>query len=223
MKVTRDQVLRGALALLEREGLDALTMRRLARALGVQAGAIYWHFADRQALEDAMVDELMADLLSPPPRGRWEDQLRMLMRRMVQAILARRDGARLAVRALRPGPNALALSDAMLGTLRRSGRSERAVLWAASVLGHYVIGFATDVQATEAAKARGLVAITRALVKQLDRARYPELAAFGPRALEDLVSARDLHARFDFGLDVLIEGFKAAAKRGRTTAHRARS
>ncbi len=75
MPLSREEVIRGALALLDKVGLDALTMRRLAGALDVRAGAIYWHFADRQELEDAMVDAMLADVLAPPLLGPWEQKL----------------------------------------------------------------------------------------------------------------------------------------------------
>jgi TetR/AcrR family tetracycline transcriptional repressor len=204
--LSREEVLAGALALLEEVGLDALTMRRLAQSLGVRAGAIYWHFADRQDLEDAMVEGMLAGLLAPPLTGRWEQQLAALCRRMAAALLKHRDGARLAVRALKPGPNTLALSEALIAILRRSGRSDRATLWAASVVGYYVLGYVTDLQATEAAKARGLAAIARSTTRKLDRKRYPELARFGERVLEQLATGRDAAARFEFGLEVILTG-----------------
>ena len=114
MPLSRDEVLEGALALLDEVGLDALTMRRLAESLGVQAGAIYWHFTDKQALLDAMIDAMLAGLLEPPLTGAWDAQLAELSRRLAAAMLRRRDGARLATQALRPGPNSLELSEAMM-------------------------------------------------------------------------------------------------------------
>jgi TetR/AcrR family tetracycline transcriptional repressor len=215
MPLSRDEVITGALALLDEVGLDALSMRRLAQSLGVRAGAIYWHFADRQDLEDAMVEAMLEGLLEPPVTGRWNEQVAELCRRLAAALLARRDGARLAVRALRPGPNGLGLSEALLASLRKGRRSERATLWAVAVVGYYVLGYVTDLQATEAAKARGLVSIARSVARRLDRKRYPHLAEVGGRALEELATGRDSQARFEFGLDVILKGLSAAARRPR--------
>jgi TetR/AcrR family tetracycline transcriptional repressor len=83
--LSRDEVMAGALALLDEAGLDELSMRSLARSLGVQAGAIYWHFKDRQDLEDAMVEAMFHGLIEPPPRGRWQEQISELCRRMAAA------------------------------------------------------------------------------------------------------------------------------------------
>src|SRR5262249_54018581 len=123
MPLSRDEVLEGALALLNEEGLDALTMRRLANALVVQAAAISWHFADKQALIDAMIEVMLAGLVDPPPKGRWDEQVAELTRRMAAAMLRVRDGARLATMAVRPGPNTLVIAEAIMQTLHKSGRS----------------------------------------------------------------------------------------------------
>ena len=221
MPLTREEVVAGALALLDEVGLDAFTMRRLAQSLGVRAGAMYWHFADKQDLEDAMVEEMLAGLLEPPLAGRWDERVAELCRRMAAALLRHRDGARLAVRALRPGPNGLLLSETLFATLRRACRTERATLWAAAVVGYYLLGYVTDLQATEAAKARGLVSVARSLTKRLDRKRYPQLAKIGPRAIEEIMMGREAHKRFEFGLGVILKGL-GARQRARAARPRRR-
>lgn len=209
MPLQRKEVVDGALDLLDRIGLDALTMRRLADELGVRAGAIYWHFKDKQDLEDAMVDEMFGAVLPLPDEGTWQEQIAELARRMAAAMLARRDGALLTTRALRPGENGLAMSERMLEILHHVGHGKRMTLWAAAVLGYFVVGYATDVQATEAAKARGLVAIARQLNKKLDKKKFPRLKAIDGRAIEDLMTARDAKGRFEFGLRVVLAGLEA--------------
>lgn len=225
MPLSRDEVLQGALRLLNKEGLEALTMRRLAQALGVQAGAIYWHFANKQELYDAMVDQLMAGLLTPPLAGRWDRQLGEISRRIAAALAGVRDGAVLVTQGLRPGPNALAASDKMLAIAREGGFSRDAAIWATSVLGYYVLGYVTDMQATEAARARGLQAVMRDYEKLLDRERYPQLAELGGAAIETLTTQREFHTRFEFGLEVILGGLRTALRaerRGRRAKSGAR-
>lgn len=209
MPLSRDEVLDGALALLEEVGLDALTMRRLAQALGVQAGAIYWHFANKQTLIDAMADSLLAGMLDPPFTGTWEQQLGDLSRRMAAAFLRRRDAAKVSTLALRPGPNGLAMGEEMLRILGRATTNKRAALWAASVVGYYVLGYVTDYGATEAAKQRGLRAVVRSFRKELDEERYPELAKVSQATLDAMLTARDAKARFEFGLEIVLRGLRA--------------
>jgi TetR/AcrR family tetracycline transcriptional repressor len=212
MALSREEVLAGALTLLDKVGLDALTMRRLAEALGVQAGAIYWHFKNKQELVDAMADALLDGLTTPPLTGTWDQQLGELARRMAAALLKRRDAARLTSHALRPGPNSLAYGESMLRIIASSGRSQEAVLWTASVIGYYTVGFVTDVQAqADAVRRRGLDRLIRDFQAELDPAAYPEISKFTPKQLTDMVKGKQAQARFDFGLDVILRGLTNGA------------
>jgi TetR/AcrR family tetracycline transcriptional repressor len=215
MPLSRDQVLRAALEVLDEEGLDALTMRSLAQFLDVQPGAIYWHFADKQELYDAMVDHSMADILDRPLAGSWDRQLAEMARRMAAALLAHRDGARLATLALRPGPNSLEVTETMLAVVRQGGFEKRATLWAAAVIGYYVIGYVTDVQATESAKSRGLKVVLRSFQTSLKTHRYPLLEQASQAGLAQMLSARAFRERFEFGLEVILTGLKARRRAAR--------
>ena len=70
MRLRREHVVDVAIALLDADGLDALTMRKLATRLGVQAGALYWHFANKRALLDAMADRFLEDFAADRRPGR---------------------------------------------------------------------------------------------------------------------------------------------------------
>jgi TetR/AcrR family tetracycline transcriptional repressor len=220
MPLSRDEVVQGALDLLEEHGMEGFTMRRLAHALGVQAGAIYWHFQDRQDLEDAMADDLMKGVTDEPLTGRWDQQVADLTRRLTKALMSRRNSAQLIPRALKPGPHGLAASEALLHAVRAWGQDEQTTLWATSVIGYFVLGYVTDVQATEAAKQRGLVAIAKSLMKKLDKQKFPEIAALGEETMEHMVTARSHQARFEFGLEVMLRGLKAAAPKRKRTRRR---
>jgi TetR/AcrR family tetracycline transcriptional repressor len=212
MALSRDEVVNGALDLLDKVGLEALTMRRLAQALGVQAGAIYWHFKNKQELVDAMADEMMADLLSPSLTGSWDEQLAEIARRMAAALLKRRDAARLSSQALKPGPHSLKNGEAMLRLLAMSGRSPEVGIWSASVIGYYILGFVTDVQAqADAVQRRGLLQLIREFKRDLDADAYPELAKFTPKQFADMVKGKQAGERFEFGLQAILRGLGIAA------------
>ncbi len=222
MRLSRGAVLTRALALLDEVGLEALTMRRLAAALGVQAGAIYWHFANKQELHDAMAEEMMKGLLEPQLRGAWHEQLAELARRLRLALARHRDGARLAAEALKPGPHGLAVSERMLRIIRQGGMSQRLSLWAAAVLGYYVLGFIIDTQAGEAARTHGLDDLVQSFKQQLDPKRYPHLLAISDETIVELTGERDAEARFEFGLQVIMSGLRATARARRVRPVRAR-
>ncbi|QDQ97846.1 TetR family transcriptional regulator [Tomitella fengzijianii] len=98
MQLRRHDVLAGAIAILDEYGLADLTMRRLASSLGVQPGALYWHFPNKQTLLAAITDEILADASAgpPAPAETWDERLPTLARRMRDALLSHRDGAEVA-------------------------------------------------------------------------------------------------------------------------------
>jgi AcrR family transcriptional regulator len=213
MPLSRDEVLQGALRQLDDDGFDALTMRHLADALGVQAGAIYWHFANKQELIDAMVEALMSPILAAPLAGRWDQQLAEISRRIAVALSQYHDGAVLVTKALQPGQNALAVSEKMLEVARGAGFSKDEALSATAVLGYYVLGYVTDMQATEAAKARGLRAVLRSFVDTIDKQRFPRLSELGgTAALEKMTTEKQFQQRFEYGLQVILDGLRSTLR-----------
>ncbi|QUQ71133.1 TetR family transcriptional regulator [Kutzneria sp. CA-103260] len=95
----RDTVLATALRLLDEVGLDGLSMRRLADALDIKAPTLYWHFADKRALLDALSAEIAAAAMDPVehplPGQAWPEWLADRARAFRRGLLAHRDGARL--------------------------------------------------------------------------------------------------------------------------------
>ena len=204
MKVTRDQVLAGALALLDEVGIDNLTMRRLATSLGVQNGATYWHFHSKQELlasmADAMLVDVTVDLDTALP---WDRQLTELANRLRRALLAHRDGARIFAGVFFPLPNALAYGDTMIGLLRDAGRSARDAAWAVDTLTYYVIGHTIEEQLAADLPEHGGPALDQ-LTDAVTAEQYPNLAA----AIEHVPGPHPPE-HFDYGLRLLINGLRA--------------
>jgi TetR/AcrR family transcriptional regulator, tetracycline repressor protein len=94
MPLRQADVLEAAVALLEEVGLDELTTRKLADRLGVRVGALYWHYVSKQALLDAVAEQILAGI-EVPGEGDWAVRLRAFAHGLRRAMLGRRDGARL--------------------------------------------------------------------------------------------------------------------------------
>ncbi|MEV5710642.1 TetR/AcrR family transcriptional regulator C-terminal domain-containing protein [Actinoallomurus sp. NPDC052274] len=204
MRLTRDQVVAGGLDLLDEVGLDKLTMRRLAAALGVQNGATYWHFSSKQALLEAMADRMLEGVTSAVDPGLpWDARVAETAHRLRGALLARRDGARLFAGVFFPLPNALAYGDAMTATLREAGLALRDAVWAVDALTYYVVGHATEEQLAAALPDGGRSAVAR-LRSALDPDRHPALHA----AAGD-VAAPHPQEHFGYGLELLLSGIRA--------------
>jgi TetR/AcrR family tetracycline transcriptional repressor len=205
MRLTRDQVLAGALGLLDEVGIDGLSMRRLASVLGVQNGATYWHFPSKQALLEAMAEAMLADLtLGLDERLPWYERIFELSQRLRSALLAHRDGARIFSGVFVPLPNALAYGETMIGLLRGAGRSSRDAAWAVDTITYYVVGHTIEEQLAAGLPDGGRDAVAR-LTDALDPAHHPNMLA----ALDDIpVPHTDDH--FAYGLGVIIAGLRSA-------------
>jgi TetR/AcrR family tetracycline transcriptional repressor len=101
MAIDRDLAAHTALRLLDEEGLDRLSLRRIAKELNVQAPALYWHFTNKRALMDHMTDLMLAPVLSeldaPVGPGEWPQWLIRIADALHRALLAHTDGARVAL------------------------------------------------------------------------------------------------------------------------------
>ena len=142
--LTREAVLAGARAALAEGGVDALSMRRLARRLGVAPNALYSHVAGRDDLVDALLDDTLGEVRSPDPeRGDWRRGIETMMRRTYEVLLAHPDLVPLYVaRRGARGPNAVALGEQMLTMLARGGIEGDAATEAMRTLIVHTIGFA---------------------------------------------------------------------------------
>jgi TetR/AcrR family tetracycline transcriptional repressor len=142
--LTRESVLAEARAALARDGIEALSMRRLAQRLGVAPNALYSHVAGRDDLIDALLDDTLGEVRAPDPqRGDWREGIETIMRRTYAVLLAHPDLVPLYVaRRGARGPRAIALGEAMLQMLSRGGIEGDAATEAMRTLIVHTIGFA---------------------------------------------------------------------------------
>jgi AcrR family transcriptional regulator len=201
-RLDREQVARAALDLLDRDGLESLSMRRLADHLGVGTMTLYGYFASKDDLLDAVIDAAVADREPVTLEGPWQDQLR----RLLQASRRRlgRHPSLVKVRAERPvlRPEALRFAESGLTILRNAGFSRTDAARAFRLLFTYVFGyvsFSPDEQAEQARRA------SRAATATLPPDEYPALN----ESSEEVAEAMAGEATFDFGLDLIIGGLEA--------------
>lgn len=146
MPLRRTDVVERALDLLDEVGFPDLTMRRLALELGVQPGALYWHFESKQSLLAAVAEAILADVEPVPAEGTWREQLAVWAEHLRQALCRRRDGAEvvasvLAMRTADVDP-ARGAEVVLLG----AGLAPAQARLAAVNLSHFVLGHSVDAQ-----------------------------------------------------------------------------
>jgi AcrR family transcriptional regulator len=208
-RISRAAILDRALALADTEGLPAVTVRRLARDLGVTPMALYWHVADKDALLDALADHLVARVdRTCDPALDWPDQLRGLLRSLVGVLRAHPGAARLVGLRNSTSETALDLIEAALAVLARAGFSPAT----ATTIARQALHSASALVAAQPAAA-GPDPRTLALLTALPPDRFGHVVA----AAAPLASCPDPDAADALGLDLLVGGVEALA-RGATLA-----
>jgi TetR/AcrR family tetracycline transcriptional repressor len=212
--LTSREVARAALAMVERDGLDGLSMRRLADGLGVQAASLYWHVQSKDHLLDLMAGELfsMLSLPVPAPGGNWRGGLRDLSAAYYRFLLSHRDAGRIvAGRFVLIGHLARHL-EPFGGLLRRGGCADTDIAYGLYAIVIYIQGFVLQQQAPltgdSAAGAAELDALARIRegLSHLPQDKFPVTTA-----LAEPLTRPDIERRFFFGLDLLIDGLTGKA------------
>jgi AcrR family transcriptional regulator len=203
--LTQEQVVDGAVDLLARAGLEALTLRRLATELGVSAPTLYWHVRNKRQLLDLMAEALVvrAGRRTSPAHGQpWWDWLAEQARLQWQVLTSHRDAA-LVVAGNRPTEAALPDVEEVVASLVVVGFPPVEALRTILSIGNYVIGCAVEFQA-EAARQPDLERDARLLWELREAGDLPNLQA----ALAGQ-GGPDPGASFEHGLGLLIAGIRA--------------
>ena len=201
--LTPEAVVEAAARVLERDGHAGLTMRAVAAELNVQAPALYWYFKDKQALELALFDHLMANLVFAPKGADWRQDFRAMGHALRAYLIARRDLVRLPPGGFFFAPNSVELMEVAVGVLLNAGIPPRDAFYAFVTAIDYVTAWA---KAEPEMRARsperpGLDATGK---RALSDGSYPNMA----RVSEAFLVPSDLDEQFAFGLDCLIAGFE---------------
>ena len=207
-KLTRDRIVEAALDVMDREGLEALSMRRLAREVGVEAMSLYHHVADKDDLLDAVCARVMTDFRVPETDDRpWIERARHGAREWrrvlkshpnVIALFAERSKPMTQLDALRPMEYALSL-------IMESGADEREAVQVFNVMGGYIMGFVM-METGQMFTAGALDASNpdvSIVAPTFPTAQLPCIAATLPH-----LATCDPDEQFEFGLDLMLGGLQ---------------
>jgi AcrR family transcriptional regulator len=205
--LTREVIVTTGLDVLDRDGMDALTMRRVAQELDTGAASLYVYVTNRDDLLTAMLDHALADVPTRPSRrGSWQSRLIALLTATGFAM-ARHDGlAVVALGNLPTGPNALLIVERMLSLLTEAGLDGATVSWAVDLLYLYAVAVAAEQSAhnSKAALGQTEAGLLRSVGEHyaaLPADRYPMIVAMREQLL---AGGGDQRARW--GLNVLLNG-----------------
>ncbi len=202
--VTRERIIEAGVDLADREGIEAVTMRRLGQRLGVEAMSLYKHVADKDDVLGGIADRVAAEFARPSPDANWRAALRESSL-AAHAVLTRHPWAgALLESTLEPGPARLAYLDAVVGVLRGAGFSLPDVAHAFGALDSHLYGFTMQV-ASWPFDADDYPEVAAAMAAGLDAERYPNLMAMATMVA---TSHTAVLLDFTFGLDLLLEGLE---------------
>ena len=186
--LSHEAIRAAALDLIERDGLAELSIRKLGKELGCEAMALYWYYPSKDALLDAVVDELIAPVAAAvaAPAASWLELLRTVARAYRSVAGAHPHAFPLLATRRFASEGTFQFLDRLFEIARAHGVSDRDAARAYRIVGSYVSGFALS----ELAEPREAAEL---------RARYPRVAA-----VTDLLAPKKLDAIFEHGLEVLL-------------------
>jgi len=203
--LSRERVLRAAVALADERGADELTMRKLAKELGVEAMSLYNHVASKTDLLDGMVDIVFSEIDVPAATGDWKAELRKRAVSTRAALNRHRWAIGEMEGRTTHGPNNLRLHDAVLGCLRAAGFSIAMTVRAMSVQDAYIYGFALQQADMSSETPEDFAAEAQRQMRDYAAALadYPHLVEVVGGYVAQ--AGYDYDAEFLFGLDVILD------------------
>ena len=201
--LTRQGIIDAGLTILRDEGLNKVTMRRIAEALDTGAASLYVYVRDTADLHAQILDALLIVVTeSLPIEGTWRDRLKHLLTHYMLVLFEYPAIARMTLTTHLSGPNYLALVEHILALLKEGGIVDREAAWAVDLLLLYATANAAEHSTRESSsQAAHEDSILAAVIVTVDVNRYPHIAQLG----DTLLSGKGAD-RFQWGIDVFLTG-----------------
>ncbi|MEU4823177.1 TetR/AcrR family transcriptional regulator C-terminal domain-containing protein [Actinomadura sp. NPDC023710] len=215
--LTQELVVDTAIRVLDAEGLEAVTMRRVAQELGTGPASLYAHVSSKEELRELMLDRVAAEIRLPvPDPERWQEQLKELAREIRRVYTSHRDIAVVSMALIPTGPHLLDVAEAQLALMHAGGVPKRIAGLAVSTLGMFLDADAIEDTLHHAKTPAGAgdpwtyfqeyLNQIREYFAALPKDRYPTVSG-----MVDELTAEDGDGRFEFGLDMLVRGIASYA------------
>lgn len=203
--LSKERVLRAGVALADRGGLDALTMRRLAREVGAGAMTLYHYVANKDDLLDGMVDVVFSEIDLPAADAGWRTAMRLRATSVREALARHPWATGLMELRTKAGPVSLRHHEAVLDCLREAGFSIADATHAYWLIDSYIYGFAIQEASLPFGTPEELAEMAEIVLPRVPAAEYPRLNEAAASALE---SGYDYTDEFEFGLELILDGLE---------------
>lgn len=202
--LTRERVLRAGVEVADAEGIGALSMRSLARRLGVEAMSLYHHVANKEQLLDGMVDLVFAEIHLPVAGSDWAEEMRLRSESGREVLTRHRWAVGLMDSRSAPGPATLRHHDAVLGCLRAAGFPVALAAHAFAVLDAHLYGFMVQELSLPFRGSADLHQLADSIMGDLPVDSLPHLAELVRNHV--LLPGYDFGDEFGYGVNLVLEG-----------------
>jgi AcrR family transcriptional regulator len=204
--LSRERVMQAAIQLADRDGIDALSMRKLGQEVGVEAMSLYNHVRNKEDVLNGMVDFVFSEIDLPPSGADWTAAMRQRAISARQALLRHPWAIGLMESRVQPGPATLRHHDSVLRNLRESGFSVELAAHAYSLLDSYIYGFTLNELSLPFDTSGGAAEVAGNIFREFLRGEYPYLAEMATE--HAMKPGYDYGDEFAFGLDLILKGLK---------------
>ncbi|HTE85269.1 MAG TPA: TetR/AcrR family transcriptional regulator C-terminal domain-containing protein, partial [Dehalococcoidia bacterium] len=220
LPLTRDAILAAATRVLDRDGVDGLSMRRVAEELGTGAASLYWHVRNKGELLQLLFERLSEEIELPDPDpSKWQEQLKNLGRQMRAVAHRHRDYARISLGRVPSGPTIVRFAEWLFELMTPTGVPDRVIAYLGDLISLYVGAYAFEESlglaspTGEALPPEQILEMFRDYILSLPADRFPHVR----RNVGHLFGG-DADERFEFGIDILLKGIQAYAQPVREAA-----
>lgn len=210
--LSRQAIVEAALKVLDAEGMDRLSMRRVAEELGTGAASIYWHVRNKDQLLQLIFDRVIAEAELPAPDpSRWKEQLGMLAVQMREVLTRHRDVARISLGRVPSGPAVAVLTEWLFTLLKPAGLPDRVIAYLGDLFGLYVGAYAFEESLGSSSFTGGMspeqfFQMLSDYIMSLPAERFPNV-----RRAVGVLFGGGPDERFAFGVDLMLRGLATYA------------
>ena len=205
--LSRERVLRTAVAVADASGIAGLTIRSLAEELGVKPMSVYHHVANKDEILDGIVDLVFNEIELPSADGDWRSEMRRRAHSARQVLRRHPWAIGLLESRTTPGPATLRHHDAVIGALRAGGFSVELTAHAYALLDSYIYGFALQEASLPFKGPETVPGVAEPMMRQFPPGEYPHLVEMATEFV--LQPGYDFGNEFDFGLNMILDALSS--------------
>jgi AcrR family transcriptional regulator len=208
-RLSRERVLRGAMAVADAGGIDALTIRSLAQSLGVKPMSVYYYVANKDEILGNIVDLVFSEIELPTADGDWRAEIRRRAHSARRVLRAHPWAIGLMESRTSPGPATLRHHDAVIATLRGAGFSHELTAHAYALLDSYTYGFALQEVGLPFDGSDTVADVAEPIMERFSTGEYPHLVEMATDYY--FRPGYDFGDEFEWGLDLILDALTRSA------------